>query len=168
MSELLAIALALAVAAFVLWPLWSNGRRRAPGAAASETLDSSFEFEAMEPAQRADAYIRALRELELDRALGHLSEADYQELARRYELRAAAALRAHELTSVELEQRIEQAVLALRTRSNGPARQMRSSVLSLQARDGVLRCPSCGATVPAKRFCGECGAALRNPAGGAR
>lgn len=164
MSVLLAIALALAVAAFVLWPLWS-GSRRHTGAADGETPDGISE--AGGPAQGADVYVRALRELELDRALGHLSEADYQELAQRYELRAAAALHAHERASVELEQRIEQAVLALRRRNNGLARPTKS-VPSLRARDGVLRCPSCGATVPAKRFCGECGAALESPAGGAR
>lgn len=165
MSVLLAIVLALAVAAFVLWPLWARLWHGEASASAGEVPDGSFE--AGDPAQHADAYVRALRELELDRALGHLSDADYQELARRYELRAAAALGAHERESLELEQRIEQAVLALRARSKGPARQV-ISVSQLKERESMLRCPSCGATVPARRFCGECGAALESPAGGAR
>jgi hypothetical protein len=164
MSVLLALALALAVAAFVLWPLWSSSRRRARGGGSAEMLGGSFEAGA---AQRADAYVRALCELELDRELGHLSDADYQELARRYELRAAAALRVHERESLELERRIEQAVLALRTHSKGPVCR-RIPVSQFTERDGMLRCPSCGATVPAKRFCGECGAVLESSAGGAR
>jgi|DewCreStandDraft_1066081.scaffolds.fasta_scaffold00011_200 cytochrome c-type biogenesis protein CcmI len=161
MSVLLAILLALIVAAYVLWPLWRSRR----AGAGDDPNDAPANTQA--PVQRAEAYLTALRELEFDRALGHLSEADYQELARRYELRAVATLHALEQQSDELDRLIEQAVLALRRRTPESAGH-RPNVPGLPVQDGLVCCPACGVFVPAQRFCGACGAALGIPAGGPR
>ena len=92
MLELIAgILLAAGAVYFVLRPLL------AAGAAASGTADGGEVEEGADPdddlSPRAVA-LRALREIEFDRATGKLSDADYDELKAKYTTEALAALRA--------------------------------------------------------------------------
>lgn len=81
---LMAAALGLPAALFLLWPL-----RRRGGAPPVQALDG--ERVALE-AEKTSA-LRAIRELELDREAGHLAEDDYADLRARGEAQAAAILR---------------------------------------------------------------------------
>ncbi len=80
MIEGVMIALAAAAAAFVLAPL------RRP------TLSPVRRAERERLLQEREAIYRALRDLDLDRATGKISDADYADLAARYRVRALAAL----------------------------------------------------------------------------
>lgn len=82
------VALALPLAAIVLWPLL---RGRETGAAAAPHAGSERRLELVE---ERDTVYRALRELEFDHEAGHLADDDYRALRDTYEVRAAAALRA--------------------------------------------------------------------------
>jgi tetratricopeptide (TPR) repeat protein len=82
------LAVALPVAAVVLWPLLRDGGR---GATASSTAGSERRLELVE---ERDTVYRALRELDFDHEAGHLADDDYRALRDRYEARAAGALSA--------------------------------------------------------------------------
>ena len=81
---LIALALAVAAAVFVAWPLL-----RPRGAAAGASGDERREALQTEKLLA----LRAIRELELDREAGLLAEDDYADLRARYEGRAAVVLR---------------------------------------------------------------------------
>lgn len=90
-GELVALAagtvLAVAALAFVLYPLFFTVPRRIPRhRGAGRSAD--------------DSAIRALREIEFDRATGKLSDADYAELRRDYGTRALNEMRASALVPV--------------------------------------------------------------------
>jgi hypothetical protein len=74
------VALAVSAALFVLAPL----RRLAP------PLEEAAERDRL--LRQRDALSRALRDLELDRATGKLSDADYAELAAGYQARSRSVL----------------------------------------------------------------------------
>ena len=81
---LIALALAVAAAVFVAWPLlWPRGA--AAGAGGDERREA-LQTEKL-------LALRAIRELELDREAGLLAEDDYADLRARYEGRASAVLR---------------------------------------------------------------------------
>jgi tetratricopeptide (TPR) repeat protein len=80
----LALALVLPALAFVVWPLLR--RPAVPGGAVADEERAGLETEKV-------TALRAIRELELDRVAGHVSEEDYRELRARYEASALAALR---------------------------------------------------------------------------
>src|SRR5262249_54150711 len=84
---LFTLALALPAIAFAVWPLVDRRDRPAdPVAALVDDERSGLENEKL-------IALRALRELELDRAAGHVAEDDYQELHARYEGDAVGVLR---------------------------------------------------------------------------
>lgn len=86
--------------------------------------------------QQERAY-EALGELEFDLELGKLDEADYKRLYDRYRRQAAAALRAASEREVELDRRIETAVLearqALPQRASATGRSKRARATDRQA-----------------------------------
>jgi hypothetical protein len=83
MIAALMTALTAAAALFVLWPLFRSPGDAAPGwSAERERL-----------LRDRDAAYHALRDLELDRATGKLSDADYAGLAGQYRARALGVLR---------------------------------------------------------------------------
>lgn len=79
------IVLAAAAALWVLAPLFEA---RPPGDAGAAPPDQERE----RLLRDRDAASRALRDLELDRATGKLSDADYADLAAQYRARARAVL----------------------------------------------------------------------------
>jgi tetratricopeptide (TPR) repeat protein len=83
-TALLALALAVPVGLYVLWPLLT----RRPGLAATPADDTR---EALE-VEKVQA-LQALRELQWDRQAGLLSDDDHAELTARYEARAASVLK---------------------------------------------------------------------------
>jgi tetratricopeptide (TPR) repeat protein len=84
---LFTLGLALPAIAFAVWPLIARqDRGAAPGTALADDERPGLENEKL-------IALRALRELDLDRAAGHVTEDDYQDLHARYEGEAVAVLR---------------------------------------------------------------------------
>ena len=133
MALVLGTLLAVGSVAFVLYPLFFDVRRRAvTRAVVRERAD--------------DSAIRALREIEFDRATGKLSDADYTELRRDYGARAVREMRA--------------------SASTAPASQPAAELDPIEARVRVLReshreCRTCGVRPESDAlYCSTCGAAL--------
>jgi hypothetical protein len=117
-----------------------------------------------------EATLTAIRDLQFDRAMGKLSEADFAELDARYRARAVAILQrldalgapsadAEEASEAALDAWIEQAVAAARQTSAAPAVSQRPST---PAAVSLARfCTTCGTQArPGDRFCASCGKAL--------
>lgn len=81
MALVLGTVLGVGAIAFVLYPLFFTVRERPVRPVAPA------------PKGGADSAIRALREIEFDRATGKLSDADYAELRKTYGARALAEMR---------------------------------------------------------------------------
>src|SRR5262249_39149985 len=98
--------------------------------------------------------VQGLRELEFDREVGKVSEADYGTLYATLEQRALRAMAALEKFRADP------------ARGKGSVRRIESArgaagTPRLVARE-INFCPQCGARCPAdSRFCGECGVRLR-------
>ena len=155
----LAVGILLAAVAvyFVLQPILrpaplASGEGEASGA------DSGVDAED-DLSPRAVA-LRALKEIEFDRATAKLSDADYEALKRKYTAEALAALRAEE-PGVEAVPR--------ETRAAAPSRP--ASVTRLPApvcpehgprpEPGATHCSTCGRPLAAAPgFCTRCGAVL--------
>jgi hypothetical protein len=88
MIEAVMAVVAAAAAAFVLAPLGSS---MLPGRRVPEW--DAPEADGERPALERAGLAQALRDLELDRVTGKLSDADYAELAARYRARALEMLR---------------------------------------------------------------------------
>ena len=86
-TALLTFALVVPALVFAVWPsLVRRGDRIGPTPTAKEEERAGLENEKI-------IALRALRELELDRVAGHVTEEDYQDLHARYEGDAVAVLR---------------------------------------------------------------------------
>lgn len=83
-TALIVVAASVLVAAFVAWPLLIGRPEATEDAAEGSDFDELL-------AQK-DATYGAIKELQFDHAMGNLSTADYQELAKRYEDKAVALL----------------------------------------------------------------------------
>lgn len=103
--------------------------------------------------------LRAIKDLEFDRAMGKMSEKDFSEMSQRLRLRAAGLIRQldagasyREQIEKELAQRIGSDVG--RTVSGPPSEHDK-------ARSTAVMCPRCATTNDVDaRFCKHCGAAL--------
>ncbi len=181
------LAITGGAAVFVAWPLLM-GRTRAEeffGAEPTEPVLQRLLF------QRDTTYA-AMKELEFDRAMGSLSEQDFEQLYERYKRKAVAILkriddaRTGRLSRAALEEiegfeeplpqperrrtrpggldlDVEQEIEAYRRKSKGPAEGSR-----VAPRPGAaILCPSCGrpAKDPEAAFCSRCGAPLRQRGG---
>ena len=150
-SELLALvigtALAVGALAFVLYPLFFDTTRRR--GAARETL---------EPSDRSA--IRALREIEFDRATGKLSDADYAELKRDYGNRAVAEMRA--ATSVKeppgAGDPVEAKVRAWRDSHR------ECGTCGVRPETDAVYCSNCGSYLDGR--CGSCGSEVLESSAG--
>jgi len=128
LALVLGTILGVGAIAFVLYPLFFEVRPRVARATESEAAGESA--------------VRALREIEFDRATGKLSEADYAQLRRRYGELALAELRAGGPAVTPVDDPIEARVRAYR--STHP------------------ECPNCGVRPEADaRFCSSCGSPTR-------
>ena len=79
------IVLALGVSVFTFYPLFSGGRSGAEDTSRDDRLRGLYETR--------DRYYSLIRDVELDRDMGKLSEEDYSALMSGYKERAAAAAR---------------------------------------------------------------------------
>ena len=144
MLYLAAVLIVASVALFVAAPLGGGllaTRRTGRDAAEAERLEH----------ERALA-MQGLRELEFDREMGKLSDADYATLHEGLMTRALGA-------SVELE-RLHPPAAATRPRlvKSGVATTAAPMAPASPAR--IRFCPQCGVEVAAGKFCSECGAPL--------
>jgi cytochrome c-type biogenesis protein CcmI len=127
-----AIILTVAVAAFVVYPLFRSERWALAGTASqSEELF-----------RRRDRIYAELRDLDFDYRVGKVSAQDYQEAREQLEVEAARILQAIDVEIKAIDEEIEREV-----------RRLRESQRS---------CPSCGAAIaPNARFCASCGEPLK-------
>lgn len=168
MIYLAAAMIVAGVALFVAAPLAGGllpSRRKRPG---------KDEIDALRLEHERGLAVQALRDLEFDREMGKLSDADYEALRATLENRALAAMQSIE----QLNSKIETAPIApaprpaLRVeppRRVEPARAAQfpsfSPARTIATTRGVRFCPQCGTrTIADARYCSECGLALR-PAG---
>jgi hypothetical protein len=98
--------------------------------------------------------LRSIKEVEFDRAMGKISEADFNEMAGRLRARAAGLLRQLDADSTGYRALIER---ELATRVGHPVESVSVSVPAPAAG----RCAACGTTNDADaRFCKSCGARI--------
>ena len=156
--------LAIAALAFVLYPLFFSVAERSGNRQLSSTATPSGDREFA---------VVALREIELDRATGKLSDVDYAQLEGEYTERAVRAMRAERaaegigLTPGSTDDAIEAAVLAYRVAhpdcaSCGPRPEPDAVYCSTCGRYLRGACHSCGAMVDeaGAQFCIRCGERL--------
>jgi len=147
----LGLLVAGAVVVFVAWPWWTRrkglesefGARTRPQ---GETL-----------AERYEAALTALRDLDFDRTIGKVTEEDYGPLRQTLLAESAAIMTQLDderaATEADLEALIEAEVLVARQTLGAESRG------GEPANDGV--CPACGrAFRPGDRYCAGCGAQL--------
>ncbi len=147
--------IALAVFAFVLYPLIASSRPSVRPVAAPEAIPGSTAVE-------------ALREIEFDRQTGKLSDADYATLKSSYTERALAELRAEPSSAPTAEpDAVEALVLAYRAQrrvcpEHGQRPEADAVYCSECGRYLAGACSACGAAItePAARYCAGCGTAL--------
>jgi len=141
--------LAVGALAYVLYPLFFDTAERAvPRPVASEETESA---------------IRALREIEFDRATGKLSDADYQALRSRYagqalaEMRAAAgdAERSEAPPPSGANQSLDD--IEARVKAYRQARK-ECTTCGLRPEPDAIYCSSCGGYLD--RSCPKCGSAV--------
>ena len=139
--------LALAVVAFVLYPLFVSDTPAARVAEAPEEIPGSTAVE-------------ALREIEFDRQTGKLSDSDYAALKASYTERALAELRADERAPVSPAKDARAPRRACPDHGKRP--ESDAAYCSECGRYLVGASPACGATVtePAARYCVGCGNTL--------
>lgn len=152
---LLGIALAAGALWFVLRPVLhpaASGNGNGEAGNVDEGEDSEEDV-----SPRAVA-LRALKEIEFDRATGKLSDADYQSLKQQYTEEALAALRAGS----------REAGGGRREPEAPPVSRLPSPVCPVHGRrpeSDALFCSSCGRRLgSAPGFCARCGAALETEA----
>jgi hypothetical protein len=154
-SSVLELAAGLAVAAvavfFVLQPIMS------PPLPGRDTASADLEEEDPEDdlSRRAVA-LRALKEIEFDRATGKLSDADYDELKAKYTTEALAALRADSAAPPAASP------AASRPRTGAPAAARAACPThGIRPEADARFCSACGRRLStAGGFCAKCGTAL--------
>ena len=155
---------------FVVWPWWT--RRGAPQPESGDRVRSGGET----LAERHEAVLTALRDLDFDHTVGKVAEEDYGPL--RYALLAEAADAMTQLdeepaaAQADIEARIEAEVLVIRQELNAESSSNTCPSCGRPARPGDVYCASCGAQLnatcstcgrgarPADLFCPGCGAEL--------
>lgn len=136
-----AFLIAVGVALFVAAPLTGAGARAREGELQRRLAQLEHE---------RTLAMQGLRELEFDRQMNKLTEADSRELRARLEARALSAMSASERLRNEARQTVHSAPHPPRTGWPAAGAAVRGRF-----------CPSCGTrAVPGGRFCGECGGAL--------
>lgn len=159
MSATLELALGIALAAvavyFVLRPVLSPVPRPERPEARDEGDDPEDDF-----SRRAVA-LRALKEIEFDRATGKLSDGDYDALKRKYTAEALVALREDAATPLPVATRPSPPGIVIACPKDGPRPEPDARFCSACGRrlgDAPGYCTRCGSALePEARFCARCG-----------
>ena len=153
------VLLASAAVWFVLTPIF----RYVPAAASdADLMEDQDPEDDMSPQAVA---LRALKEIEFDRATGKLSDADYDSLHRRYTAEALAALRAGSATPAPAAERAPAAAKARPATPTCPTHGPRPEPDAVFCSDCGRRlgaapgyCARCGTTLEqGARYCNSCG-----------
>lgn len=142
-SLALGTVLAVGALAFVLYPLFFDVPRRRPTTRRAE------------PAVN-DGAIRALREIEFDRATGKLSDADYAELKRDYGAQALRAMREAVPAAAAPQDAVEARLRAFRESHR------ECKTCGIRPETDAMYCSTCGSWLDG--VCGSCGAEIVEPA----
>jgi hypothetical protein len=148
---ILGILLAAGATYFVLLPILRPPAESASGDAAGDEGEDPADD--MSPQTVA---LRALKEIEFDRATGKLSDTDYEQLKAKYTEVALAAMRAPSAVSRAPEQPagVQRTALGARCPEHGPRPE----------RDAEF-CSECGRRLgTAQGYCARCGSALEDDA----
>ena len=153
MSSILELALGFALSAaavfFVLRPILSP-----PLPSAAAPLDAEGEDPEDDLSPRTVA-LRALKEIEFDRATGKLSDADYDALNAKYTAEALTALRADSAAMPGAPP------VVTRPRAVAPAARPACPTHGVRPEAGARYCSACGRRLDtAPGFCAKCGRAL--------
>lgn len=149
------VIFAAATVWFVLQPIFRPGLEPtvADGPVEDEGEDPDDDF-----SSRAVA-LRALREIEFDRATGKLSDADYEALQAKYTAEALAALRAEEGRVVAAGS------AATSSRPASPLPRPSCPTHGLRPEPDAVFCSDCGRRLgTAPGYCARCGSALERDA----
>lgn len=151
----LGIALSAAAVYFVLRPILSP----VPHDVGSEVPDEGEDPE--DDFSRRAVALRALKEIEFDRATGKLSDADYDALTRKYTGEALAALREEAATPLPVAVGLSHPGPAVTCPTDGPRPEADARFCSACGRrlgEAPGYCTRCGTALePAARFCARCG-----------
>ena len=143
------IVLATGAMFFVLRPIVAPTSEPDPGDSADEGLDPDDD---MSP--RAVA-LRALKEIEFDRATGKLSDADYEALKHKYTAAAVMALRDEGRGTGEAS------IRSVTSRASSPVTRPSCGVHGRRPERDAQYCSECGRRLgAASGFCARCGAPL--------
>lgn len=159
MSAPLELALGIALSAvavyFVLRPVLSPIPRPDRSDTQNEGEDPEDDF-----SRRAVA-LRALKEIEFDRATGKLSDGDYDALKRKYTAEALVALREDAATPLPVATRPSPSGILIACPKDGPRPEQDARFCSACGRrlgDAPGYCTRCGSALePEARFCARCG-----------
>lgn len=150
------VLFAAATVWFVLRPILR------PGLEPAGVVDENFADEGDDPDEDFSARavaLRALREIEFDRATGKLSDADYESLQTKYTAEALAALRAED------EGRGTGEGSVAPTRPSSPLPRLSCPTHGLRPELDAIFCSDCGRRLDAAPgYCARCGSALEREA----
>ena len=151
----LGIALAAAAVYFVLRPILSP----LPQDERPEVRDAGEDAE--DDFSRRAVALRALKEIEFDRATGKLTDVDYDALKRKFTGEALVALREEDATPLPVAARPSSPGPAVACPTDGPRPERDARFCSACGRrlgDVAAYCTRCGAALdPEARFCARCG-----------
>ena len=138
----------------MLWPLAAPGftdRTEIVGGRARAALE-----------REKTLLLRAIKELEFDRAMSKVSAADFQEMSGRLRARALTLMRQLDVALPGYREAIER---ELAQRLGGDAGGSQAAPAGGEGAAGGAACPACAtANDHDARFCKACGAALEQPA----
>lgn len=155
----LAIGIVLAATAvyFVLRPILSPPQKREEPEGTEGTDDGADPADDLSPRTVA---LRALKEIDFDRATGKLNDADYEALKKKYTAQALAALRnVAETSPTTGRSSAPRHVIACPTHGPPPEQDARfCSECGRRLGDAAGYCARCGSGLePEARFCARCG-----------
>jgi len=147
------VILAAVAVTFVLYPVL----RSTMGPATVDMRRSDEDEDPEDDMSRRAVAVRALREIEFDRATGKLSDADYDALRTKYTAEALAASRTEERVAAEGVARPTSPV----TRPSAPSTRPVCPTHGARPEPDAAFCSDCGRRLgTAPGYCARCGTAL--------
>ena len=151
------VVLAAGAVWFVLLPVFRphGGQGMGDGGGVEEDFEDDMSARAVA--------LRALREIEFDRATGKLSDADYDALRAKYTTEAVAALRAEEKGRGTGD--AGRVAPAAKTRPSSPVPRLTCPTHGARPEPDAAFCSECGRRLgKAPGYCARCGTALEGDA----